>query len=193
MSTKRRRNGSEKRGGFSLIELLVVIVILSLLVGLVLPSILKAKILAKKVACAAQFFTLGKAKGLYQGDYDEYVPVCIRNYSSAYSNPWKSWRMNLLPYVPGVNAFNCTAARDIGKGLEIIITVEQMADTSMELYGTMNLGSYGTIDHLPHDTYKTVNSSGNMDNGDPAWSCAFPSTPGTYWENPDNSIYLADA
>lgn len=177
--------------GFSLIELLVVIFILSLLTGVLLPTILNAKILAKQVACSAQFSSLGKAASLYQGDYEGFIPVCIKNYSSSSPKPWKSWRMNLLPYVSGVGVFNCTAARDMGFGFEIIRSIEEMADTSG--VGTMNLGSYGTIDHEPHDTYMTINNYGDMKEGDPAYSCAFPISPGVFWKNPDSSVYLADA
>ncbi len=63
--------------GFTLVELLVVMFILSLLAGLLLPSLFKAKLLAKKAACMAKFSTLGKAAALYQQEYREFVPVCI--------------------------------------------------------------------------------------------------------------------
>jgi prepilin-type N-terminal cleavage/methylation domain-containing protein/prepilin-type processing-associated H-X9-DG protein len=180
--------------GFSLIELLVVIFILSLLTALLLPSLFKARLLAKKIACMTQFSSLGKAAGLYQTDYEGYVPVCIRNCPSTYPKPWKSWRMNLLPYIPSVEVFNCAAAEDIGYGWEIIKSVEDLADQSLTgMVGAMNLGSYGVIDHELHDTYKTMTYSGTEGYGDPVWSCAFPVTPGVYWEDPNNSIYIADA
>lgn len=188
----------ENTEGFSLIELLVVIFILSLLAGLLLPSLLKAKILAQRATCMAHLSTLGKAAGLYQTDYKEHVPVCIRNIPdnpATDTRPWKSWRMNLFPYVPGIGVFNCAAAQNIGYGWEVINNVEELADQSITgKIGTMNVGSYGVIDHQPHDTYKTLSFSGNaLLPGDPCRSCAFPVTPGVYWDNPDNSIYIADA
>ena len=182
--------------GFSLIELLVVMFILSLLAGLLLPSLFKAKLLAKKVACMAGFSTLGKAAGLYQSDYKEHVPVCPVNYepTPAKKYPWKTWRVNLFPYVSDVAAFNCPAADNGGNGLEIITSYDQMAafDSESEA-GTMNIGSYGVIWHEQHDTYIALTVGGGKERASPDKNCAYPVTPGVYWEHPENSIYLTDA
>ena len=53
---------------FTLIELLVVIAIISLLVSILIPSLQKAKNLARQVACAANWHNVGLAGGMYESD-----------------------------------------------------------------------------------------------------------------------------
>ncbi|MBN1554347.1 MAG: prepilin-type N-terminal cleavage/methylation domain-containing protein [Phycisphaerae bacterium] len=60
--------------GFTLIELLVVIAIISLLVSILLPSLTKARDLAKSVVCSTNLKQLGTTLHLYAGDYDGGIP-----------------------------------------------------------------------------------------------------------------------
>lgn len=179
------------RQGFSLIELLVVVSIISLLAGLLLPSLINARLLAKRTVCAAKFSTLGSAAALYQGDFGEYVPVCLKNWPSSVVRPWKTWRVNLLPYSSGVDAFNCPAARE---GLEIIGSVEEMA--GMDHVFTINLGSYGVMRYEESDIQGTfveaMSYSGMMDKVYSMNDCAYPISPGMLWLNPNDSVYIAD-
>ena len=57
---------------FTLIELLVVIAIISLLVSILLPSLNKAKELAKSVICLTNVKNIGTAAILYTSDYEGY-------------------------------------------------------------------------------------------------------------------------
>jgi len=65
---------SARRSGFTLIELLVVIAIISLLVSILLPSLNKAKELAKKTLCLANLRHIGLAVAMYAQDYDSAYP-----------------------------------------------------------------------------------------------------------------------
>jgi prepilin-type N-terminal cleavage/methylation domain-containing protein len=66
-------NGSAKMiQGFTLIELLVVIAILSLLVSILLPSLTKAKVLARRVACMSQLKQLFLPFSYYMEDFQKF-------------------------------------------------------------------------------------------------------------------------
>lgn len=56
--------------GFTLIELLVVISIIALLVGILLPSLNKARDNSKRTACRALLSGIGRAIELYRGQYN---------------------------------------------------------------------------------------------------------------------------
>jgi len=61
-------------GGFTLIELLVVIAIIALLVSILLPSLQRAKELAKRAVCAANLHHLCMAVQTYAAEYDGWQP-----------------------------------------------------------------------------------------------------------------------
>ena len=62
------------RNAFTLIELLVVIAIISLLVSILLPSLQKAKDLARAVVCLHNLKGIGLAVNLYSTEYEGYFP-----------------------------------------------------------------------------------------------------------------------
>ena len=60
---------------FTLIELLVVIAIISLLVSILLPSLQKAKDLAKTSICMSNLRGLGILAGMYSSEQDGFAPI----------------------------------------------------------------------------------------------------------------------
>lgn len=64
-----------KRKGFTLIELLVVVAIIALLISILLPSLARARELAKRAVCRANMRGVGQASYIYANDYEESFPV----------------------------------------------------------------------------------------------------------------------
>jgi len=192
----RRRFTTERaptpgRLGFTLLELLMTIAVIGLLAGLLVPTLTKARVLARRAACQASLSAVGRAAALYQFDFGDYVPICWRNISDSFVNPWKSWRANLLPYAPGFAAFNCSAAKDTGVIGEVFHSAEEI--TGQDMLGTTNAGSYGVMYQHSLPSYTAPNHLGIVQRGHPAETCAFPTVPGVAWRNPANSVYVADA
>jgi len=71
--THRPRAGRLDRG-FTLIELLVVIAILALLVSILMPSLVQAKLLAKNVICQTNLKGVSTWATLYAQDHGEWLP-----------------------------------------------------------------------------------------------------------------------
>lgn len=63
------------RGGFSLIELLVVMFIIALLLGILLPVLPKARDAGKRVACASNLRNVGQVVEMYKNDFKEVFPT----------------------------------------------------------------------------------------------------------------------
>ena len=64
----------KKRYGFTLIELLVVISIIALLLSILMPSLQKAKEMARRVVCASHLRQMGIAELIYASDMDKLFP-----------------------------------------------------------------------------------------------------------------------
>jgi prepilin-type N-terminal cleavage/methylation domain-containing protein len=65
---------SPRPRAFTLIELLVVIAIIALLVSILLPSLAKARLLARRTVCQVNLGNIGKQIHLYAADFDGEMP-----------------------------------------------------------------------------------------------------------------------
>jgi len=106
--------GVDKRRGFTLIELLVVIAIISLLVSILLPSLNKAKELARKVVCSANLRAIYYAWNMYRHDADGYLVPC---YTDGYTTGEPQWfwvdsayRKGVDRYIDDYEIFECPSS-----------------------------------------------------------------------------------
>ncbi|MBN1943297.1 MAG: type II secretion system protein [Phycisphaerae bacterium] len=100
------------RRAFTLIELLVVIAVISLLVSIILPSLSRAKGLAKTVVCAANAKGIGTAMYIYAEEFNERYPLASNvgnwgEYVAGVTPSIYSWMEQLFPYVEVKKLYVC--------------------------------------------------------------------------------------
>ncbi|MCD4825038.1 MAG: prepilin-type N-terminal cleavage/methylation domain-containing protein [Phycisphaerae bacterium] len=92
--------------GFTLIELLIVIAILSLLASILLPSLNRAKEMAKRMACASNLKAVGLAQIVYSNDYGRKSPPAVWQGPPG-SGTWRNILYLYGDYVDSKEAFHC--------------------------------------------------------------------------------------
>ena len=93
-ASRRRSPASEVRGGFTLVELLVVLAVIALLAALLLPALSKAKESARATQCLNQMRQLGMAVRLYADENGDTFP---RSEHSAFANGELPWERSIAP------------------------------------------------------------------------------------------------
>lgn len=85
------------RKAFTLIELLVVIAIIAILAAILFPVFAQAKVAAKKSVDLSNIKQIGTASVLYEGDYDDTIPLA--GYQNFVANTPTTWMFLVDPYV----------------------------------------------------------------------------------------------
>jgi prepilin-type N-terminal cleavage/methylation domain-containing protein/prepilin-type processing-associated H-X9-DG protein len=105
-----RRSDGGRRSAFTLIELLVVISIVSLLFGVLVPVVGKARAQAQRGACRGRLHGIGMALRMYVDDNRGIMPVAAQLPSEEPNLP--TITDVLLPYVKDKEAMCCPADRE---------------------------------------------------------------------------------
>ena len=72
----------DRRGGFTLVEIIVVISIIMVLAAMIIPGLAKGQYLSKKAATKSEISNMETALALYESDYGAYPEDDEDNYSS---------------------------------------------------------------------------------------------------------------
>jgi len=95
-----KRNGKFKRcGGFTLVELLVVISIIALLLAILLPSLQKARESARTVVCRTQIGQMTLAASLYSTENSDKMVCYQRSIDTTHAFVWAN---DICPYIGNV-------------------------------------------------------------------------------------------
>ena len=148
------RMSSRRAHGFTLVELLVVIGIIAVLVGILLPTLSRARAIANRTACLSNMRQFGNALHLFVHEHKGYLPKAYFNSKPLAKNnaelidyakgdPWgfreQMWGWDYVlnkMYLRNANVFRCPSD-DSGK------TRGEWND------GTANLPDAPTADNLP--------------------------------------------
>ncbi len=91
------------RNGFTLVELLVVIGIISILIAMLLPALNKARRAAKQISCASNLRQIGSLIAMYESDNKGYLPFSYQvgggNFGGYATQLGPAWEICLAPYI----------------------------------------------------------------------------------------------
>jgi prepilin-type N-terminal cleavage/methylation domain-containing protein len=101
----RPRPHGPARAAFTLVELLVVMAIISILIGLLMPSVQKARESANRISCANNLKQIGLAMQLYHDTFGRLPPSrpSMRNEGAPAEGP--TWAWLILPYMDQMNLY----------------------------------------------------------------------------------------
>ncbi len=93
--------------GFTILEVVVVITVISLLVALVVPAVLSARDSARRIDCANRMHQIGLALQEFEsawGSFPSADPDCDKPNRATFRG-YRSWQLQLLPYLEQAAVF----------------------------------------------------------------------------------------
>ncbi len=100
--------GSGRRLGFSAVELLVVVLVVSILIAVLLPAVRRSMRHASATVCLHNLSALGDALSVYRMDNRGWLPDVVPLSASDHSDPATAWFTKLMPrYVADPALLQC--------------------------------------------------------------------------------------
>src|SRR5579884_4004748 len=143
-SPLRMRQARRARGGFTLVELLVVVAIIGTLLGLLLPAVQKVREAANRMKCTNNLRQLGLALHNYHGDHDGFPPGLVSS-SGNVSDAEATGFTYLLPYLEQDNTYRLYHFADPWYDLDN----SQAVGTSVRLFYCPSNRQEGALDLSP--------------------------------------------
>ena len=108
-----RRERRERGGGFTLVELLVVVGLIAVLVSLLMPALARARSAANAAVCLSNLRQMGTAWQIYVAENRGRLPDYVQSTPTNPSIAWQSYWLGILDHynVRG-NALLCPSASD---------------------------------------------------------------------------------
>lgn len=100
--------------GFTLVELLIVVAIIALLIGILLPSLNKARLIAEQITCLSSMKQWHLANQMYAGNYNDF----IRGATAKVDDPDErlgAWWKQLSIFFGNVNPSSITTNKNSGQ------------------------------------------------------------------------------
>ncbi len=106
---QRRRSGSIKRDGFTLIELGIVVAITAILAALILPALASAKERSRRTACKSNQHQFYLGCALFADDNNQVLPAAVDNhgYSSTMVLSDSTYQSLVPTYIPDPRVLFC--------------------------------------------------------------------------------------
>jgi len=111
--------GKQCRGGFTLVELLIVIAIVGVLLSLLIPTLSRSKEQARRVMCATQLKQLQLAFFMYDQDVGRYPPSIVGGVGAVQGFMDPEARLLLDAYDMTPPVFFCPSGSDYGLQLSL--------------------------------------------------------------------------
>ncbi len=127
---------TENRCAFTLIELLVVIAIIALLLTIILPSLNRTKMLARRLVSTSNMRQIGIAMGMYADDNKGFFPETTH----ITGDPEESWIYTLASYLSDIDDIRICPADPQGKERLKYNTTSYILNqyiTPLELFGVI--------------------------------------------------------
>jgi prepilin-type N-terminal cleavage/methylation domain-containing protein/prepilin-type processing-associated H-X9-DG protein len=163
--------------GFTLIELLVVIAIIAILIGMLIPAVMKVKQAAAKTACGNNLKQIGLGLVNYESTNGSFPPGGV-SLNAGGSNNYGNWAIYLLPFVEQNNLFaqyNFAKNNEDPANAAVVGTPVKVyscpSDPNAGIASQPASGTYsGTLPHYATGSYRGVDGT----------SANFT----TFWDNP---------